>query len=163
LYTNLITSAVGLTPRRLHELCTAGLDHNQVSLQADETVTADGIAAAPVHVAKLAAIAAIRHSGLAWTLNVVLHAANIDRVEQLIALAERLEAPRLELANVQFYGWAVRNRESIVPTREQIVHAEAIAAAAAEPLRGTMRIAFVAADDFEAFPKPCMNGWDDAT
>jgi len=44
LYTNLITSAVGLTKKTLTALAEAGLDHVQISIQDSDAVSADRIA-----------------------------------------------------------------------------------------------------------------------
>src|SRR5262244_861434 len=44
LYSNLITSAVGLTPQTLAALAAAGLDHVQISIQDSDAVSADHIA-----------------------------------------------------------------------------------------------------------------------
>ena len=41
------------------------------------------------------------------TINCVLHRQNLDRIEELLELALELGAQRLELANTQYYGWAV--------------------------------------------------------
>jgi pyrroloquinoline quinone biosynthesis protein E len=159
LYTNLITSGIGLTPARLAQLQAAGLDSVQISLQADEEVLADAIAGSAGHARKLEAARLVRRHGLPLTLNVVLHRANIDRLPALIDLAERLGAHRLELANTQFYGWAFRNRQALLPTRAQVEAASEVAAAARRRLQGRMEVLFVLPDYFGDRPKPCMNGW----
>lgn len=46
-----------------------------------------------------------------------------------------------------------------MPTREQVVNAEAIAHQYQRDLEGKMRILYVVPDYFEDRPKPCMNGW----
>jgi len=159
LYTNLITSAVGLSIERARELKAAGLDSVQVSFQNDEAPLADEIAGASAHAAKLAAVEAIHRAGLPLSLNVVLHRRNIQRVEQIVALAERLGAERLELANTQYYGWAFKNLAALLPLREQVEHAGRVAAAEQERLKGRMEILYVMPDYFSERPKPCMNGW----
>src|SRR5579862_4886387 len=113
LYTNLITSAIGLTRPRAETLKAAGLDSVQISLQADEAALADSIAGTRAHAHKLEAARVVREVGFPLTLNVVLHRHNIERVEAIIALAEEMGAARLELANTQFYGWAFRNKEAL--------------------------------------------------
>jgi PqqA peptide cyclase len=159
LYTNLITSATGLTEARLAALKAAGLDSVQISFQADEESAANRIAGAAAHRVKLAAARMARAAGFPLTVNVVLHRDNIGRLAEIVALAEELEAERLELANVQYYGWAFRNRAALLPTREQIAAAAAIAAREKRRLLGRMRILFVTPDYYSDRPKPCMNGW----
>ena len=129
LYTNLITSAVGLHRPRARQLREAGLDSIQISFQSDEAPLADRIAGASAHATKLEAAKMVRELGFPLTVNVVLHRGNIARLEQIIALAENLGAERLELANAQYYGWAFQNRAALLPTREQIALAAQVAAA----------------------------------
>ncbi len=159
LYTNLITSSLGLTPQRLDDLKRAGLDSIQISFQSDEESLADRIAGVSAHAIKLKAAQMVRDSGLPLTVNVVLHRANIERLGQIIALAERLGAERLELANTQYYGWAFKNRALLLPTRQQIERAIPIATAAKKRLLGKMELLFVVPDYYSDRPKPCMNGW----
>lgn len=106
LYTNVITSGIGLDEKRAGELREAGLDSAQLSFQSDDVDLADEIAGARAHARKLDAARAIRAAGISLSLNFVIHRRNIDRLPQMIDLAEKLGAIRVELANVQFYGWA---------------------------------------------------------
>jgi pyrroloquinoline quinone biosynthesis protein E len=160
LYTNLITSGLGLTESRSSRLLEAGLDNVQVSFQAPEEQLADRIAGVQNgHSQKLRAAEIVKATGIALSLNVVLHRLNIDCLEQIIAFAERLGATRLELANTQYYGWAYRNRSILVPTRLQVEAAARIASEARKRLVGTMEILYVLPDYFTDRPKPCMNGW----
>src|SRR5437763_15155067 len=106
LYTNLITSGIGLDDDRLYALRDAGLDSVQLSFQSDNTDLADEIAGTRAHQRKLDAAAKIRAAGIPLSLNFVIHRRNIDRLAPMIALAELLQAERVQLANVQFYGWA---------------------------------------------------------
>jgi pyrroloquinoline quinone biosynthesis protein E len=159
LYTNLITSGVGLTPRRAGRLKAAGVDSVQISVQADEEALANGIAGFPAHTVKLQAARLVRALGLPLTVNVVIHRQNIDRIDRVIAVAEALGAHRLELANVQFYGWAHRNQEALLPLRQQVERALGIAAEAGARLRGRMTILYVRPDYFDDRPKPCLGGW----
>ncbi|HTX60562.1 MAG TPA: pyrroloquinoline quinone biosynthesis protein PqqE [Verrucomicrobiae bacterium] len=161
-YTNLITQGTFLDDALLERFASAGLDHVQISIQAPEAALADEIAGARVHEKKLAAIERVQARGLALTLNCVLHRHNHDRLEAVVALAERLGVRRLELANTQFYGWAFTNRAWLMPSRAQVVRAEAVVAAARERLRGRMEIAYVLPDYYEELPKPCMHGWGNA-
>jgi pyrroloquinoline quinone biosynthesis protein E len=159
LYTNLLTSGIGLTRARGEQLRNAGLDSVQISFQADEAGPADAIAGVPAHARKLEAARLVGELGWPLTLNVVLHRGNIDRIEALVALAEELGAERLELANTQYYGWAFHNRASLLPSRTQAEKAQAAATAAAERLRGRMQVVYVLPDYLGDRPKPCMNGW----
>src|ERR1044071_6765579 len=159
LYTNLITSGVGLDEPRARALRDAGLDSVQLSFQSDEPDLADEIAGARAHGRKLEAAAAVRTAGIPLSLNVVIHRRNIDRLPQIIALAETLGTGRIELANVQFYGWAFRNRVALLPTREQVERAREVAERAKARLAGKMEIFYVLPDYYETRPKPCLNGW----
>jgi pyrroloquinoline quinone biosynthesis protein E len=159
LYTNLITSGIGMDDDRLHALRDAGLDSVQLSFQSDEASLADEIAGARAHRRKLDVAAKIRAAGIPLSLNFVIHRRNIDRVPQIIDLCERLGAERVELANVQFYGWAFLNRASLLPMREQVNRAREIANAAKARLAGKMEIFYVLPDYYETRPKPCLNGW----
>ena len=157
-YTNLITSGIGMTPRRAEALRAAGLDSVQLSFQGD-TAEGDSVAGISAHESKLAAAKLVR--SLAWplTVNVVLHRQNIDRVGAIIAFAEELDAQKIELAHTQYYGWAFANRARLLPTREQAEQAGRIAAAAAERLRGQIEVTYVLPDYLGERPKPCMHGW----
>jgi PqqA peptide cyclase len=158
-YTNLITSGVGLDEIRACELRHAGLDSVQLSFQADEQQLADAIAGTRAHERKLAAARLVRENGIALSLNVVLHRANLPRLREIIAFAASLGAERLELANAQYYGWAFLNRADLLPTREQAREAFRIALEEKARLAGRMEIFYVPPDYYEERPKPCMNGW----
>jgi pyrroloquinoline quinone biosynthesis protein E len=159
LYTNLITSGIGLDDDRVSALRDAGLDSVQLSFQSDNTDLADEIAGARAHQHKLEAAAKIRAAGIPLSLNFVIHRRNIDRLPQMIDLAETLQAERIELANVQFYGWAFLNRAALLPTREQVVRARDVAVAAKARLAGKIDIFYVLPDYYETRPKPCLSGW----
>jgi pyrroloquinoline quinone biosynthesis protein E len=159
LYTNLITSALGLTPRRAGQLRTAGLDHVQISVQADEAALSDRLAGTPSFERKLSAARLVKQLGWPLTLNVVLHRRNLDRVDRILDLAEELGADRVELANTQYYGWALRNRAGLLPSRAQVERAEVLVRAARERLAGRMEIIYVLPDYYSRYPKPCMGGW----
>ena len=159
LYTNQITSGVGLDERRVSELGAAGLDSVQLSFQADDVDLADEIAGARAHELKLEAARRIRDAGIPLSLNFVIHRRNIDRLSEIIDLAERLQATRVELANVQFYGWAFLNRAALLPTRGQVKRAREVATAAKARLGDKIDIYYVLPDYYEARPKPCLHGW----
>jgi len=159
LYTNLITSGIGLDDDRLGALHDAGLDSIQLSFQSDESSLADEIAGARAHERKLGVAAKIRAAGIPLSLNFVIHRRNIDRLPQMLDLTEMLGAERVELANVQFYGWAFRNRVVLLPTREQVDRARKIATSAKARLAGKIDIFYVLPDYYQTRPKPCLNGW----
>ncbi|MFF5078522.1 pyrroloquinoline quinone biosynthesis protein PqqE [Actinoplanes sp. NPDC000266] len=152
IYTNLITSGVGLTAKRL-----GGIDHVQLSVQHADPAAADAIAGLRSHHRKIAAAALVREHGLPLTVNVVLHAGNVDALEEIAAFAASLGASRLELAHTQYYGWGLRNRAAIMPTAAQILRADE--AAARVHGRYDMEIVYVRPDHHTGRPKPCMNGW----
>src|SRR5256885_9402297 len=159
LYTNLITSGIGLDDDRVSVLRDAGLDSVQLSFQSDGADLANEIAGAHAHQRKLNVAAKIRAAGIPLSLNFVIHRRNIDRLPEIIGLSETLEAERVELANVQFYGWAFLNRAALLPTSEQVVRAREIATAAKVRLAGTIDIFDVLPDYYETRPRPCLNGW----
>src|SRR5437588_4587381 len=159
LYTNLITSGIGLDDDRVRDLRNAGLDSVQLSFQSDQPDLSDEIAGAHAHRRKLDVASKIRAAEIPLSLNFVIHRRNIDRLPQMIELAESLGAERVELANVQFYGWAFLNRAALLPTREQVTRAREIATAAKARLAGSMEIFYVLPDYYESRPKPCLNGW----
>ncbi|ARJ69295.1 pyrroloquinoline quinone biosynthesis protein PqqE [Paracoccus contaminans] len=160
LYTNLITSGIGLTGRRLDELDAAGLDHVQLSIQGVNAAVADHVGGYPGGFARKMQVAAeIARIGFPLTVNAVMHRHNLDNLAATIALAHDLGARRIEIACVQFQGWALRNRAALQPTREQVDAAKRIVAEARRSHAGRMAIDFVPPDYFSDYPKPCMNGW----
>jgi pyrroloquinoline quinone biosynthesis protein E len=159
LYTNLITSAIGLSRAKLVELKSAGLDSIQISFQSDLAAAADRVAGIPAHEKKLEAARWVRDVDLPLTVNVVLHRGNISRIDELVDLAVGLGAHRLELAHTQYYGWALRNRKALLPTRAQVEEAARVAERAKRAFQGKLEILYVLPDYFGDRPKPCMNGW----
>jgi len=158
LYPHLVTSGLPLPPEGLRELRRAGLASVQLSLQDADPEAGDAVAGTECAGPKLAFAEAVRAEGLHLTLNVVLHRGNLPRLEAILALARRLGAQRLELAHVQYHGWALRNRAALLPTRAQL--REAKAAVERERAReGGPEILVVLPDHFADRPKPCMGGW----
>ena len=157
-YTNLITQGTFLSDDLLDRLLDAGLAHIQVSIQAPERELAAEIAGTDVHLKKIEVLERISRRDVALTLNCVLHRRNHDTLAAVLAFAEAHGIRRLELANVQFYGWAFRNRAALMPTRAQVERGSALVAAAQDRLRGKMEITYVLPDYFEELPKPCMHG-----
>ncbi|HKW38544.1 MAG TPA: pyrroloquinoline quinone biosynthesis protein PqqE [Burkholderiales bacterium] len=159
LYTNLITSGIPLSRDRLAEFRAAGLDNVQVSVQDISADRSDRVAGLQSFEKKLEACAWVKELGMPLTLNVVLHRDNLGNVGEIVALAERLKADRLELANTQYLGWALVNRRALLPTRDQIESARKVAAAARKRLVGRMEVLFVTPDYYTDYPKSCMDGW----
>ena len=160
LYTNLITSAVGITAETLRQLAEGGLDHVQISIQDSEPASADHIAGYQGAFARKRALAAeVVNLKIPLTINAVMHRANIDRIEDMVELALALGASRVEIAHAQYYGWALKNRATLMPTAEQVKRA----AAAVEDLRrrhhGEIVIDAVVPDYYARLPKPCVGGW----
>lgn len=159
LYTNLITSGIPLARERLERLRARGLDSVQLSIQDVGAGESDRIAGLRSFEQKIEVGRWVKELGMPLTLNFVLHRANLDHVAEMIALAERMEADRLELANTQYLGWALVNRRALLPTREQLDRARAVAAEARQRLLGRMEILFVTPDYYGEYPKTCMDGW----
>ena len=160
LYTNLITSGIGLTEKRMSELAEAGLEHVQLSLQGSDAGEADYIAAYKGgHLRKLEVAGWVRSLNLPLTINAVCHRQNIDHLQRTIDLSVELGAQRLEVATVQFHGWAEKNRAALMPTKQQDAAACRTVDAAREQLKGILVIDYVPADYHATFPKACMGGW----
>jgi len=158
-YTNLITQGTFLDDPLLDELLAAGLAHIQISIQAPERELAATIAGTDVHERKIETLRRVAKRDVALTLNCVLHRLNHDSLPDVLAFAEREGVRRLELANVQFYGWAYRNRSALMPSREQVERGAELVEAARTRLAGAMEITYVLPDYFQELPKPCMHGW----
>lgn len=160
LYTNLITSGIGLTPKRLDRLEEAGLDHIQLSLQGTNADLADRIGGYRGGFDRKMVIAKeIGVRGIPLTLNAVMHRHNLDDLDRTIELAVELGARRLEVACVQFHGWALPNRAALLPTLEQTQAVKDTVARASKDLRGALAIDFVPPDYYSDYPKACMGGW----
>ena len=157
-YSNLITSGIGMTEARIAALKQAGLDHIQLSFQDSSREMNDFLSSTRTFELKSKVAGLIRKYEYPMVLNVVLHRLNIDHVQEILELAERIGAEYVELANTQYYGWAWLNRERLMPTREQLRRAEEVVERfRARPGLG-MKIFFVVPDYFETRPKACMNG-----
>ncbi|WP_102026548.1 pyrroloquinoline quinone biosynthesis protein PqqE [Salirhabdus sp. Marseille-P4669] len=159
MYTNLITSGVGLTEEKVYELKEAGLANVQVSFQAADRELSNRIGGYKAFDHKRAIVEVIKEAGMHLSLNVVLHQLNLDQLDRIIQLAEEVGAERLELANTQYYNWALRNRDQLLPSREQIARAQKVYEAEKERLASKMEIIWVIPDYYAATPKPCMGGW----
>ena len=160
LYSNLITSAVMLTKARLQDLADAGLCHVQISVQGSESIVADRVGGFKNgHVKKLQVAAWTREVGLPLTINAVMHRQNLHQLPEIIDMAVALDADRLEVANVQYYGWALKNREALIPTFAQVETTNQIVAEAQDRLAGILDIDYVVPDYYAQRPKQCMGGW----
>ena len=160
LYINLITAGVTLDRSRLERLVDAGLDHVQISFQDADPENCNRVGAIKDGFEKKMELAGwLSELGVPITVNAPIYRQNVDNLPSIIALAERLGAMRLEVAHVQYYGWALRNRAALIPTYEQTLRSVEIAAEAIDRLKGIMAIDIVVPDYYAATPKPCMGGW----
>ena len=160
LYTNLITSAVGITDKTLGLLSDAGLDHVQISIQDSTEKSADHIAGYAGAFARKCALAAeVVRLKLPLTVNAVMHRANIERIADMVDLALTLGATRVEVAHVQYYGWALKNRAMLMPTREQVMRAAKVVEELRARHHGRIVIDAVVPDYYARLPKPCVGGW----
>jgi PqqA peptide cyclase len=160
LYGNLITSGIGLDAARMAGLADAGLEHVQLSLQDADPAQGDHIAGlAGAQAQKRQAARLVIEAGLPLTVNAVIHRQNLGRLGDMIELALTLGADRLEVAHVQYYGWALRNRAALLPSREQLDRATADVEVARARLKGVLTIDYVVPDYYARRPKACMGGW----
>jgi PqqA peptide cyclase len=159
LYTNLITSGVGLTTQTARSLAETGLSGVQLSLQAATPKLSDLIGGRKSYREKIEAASAVREVNLPLTMNVVLHRHNLDQLEEIIDLCVSWGAERVELANTQYYHWALLNRDRLLPTRDQLARANVIYQQKKAALKGRIELIWVLADYYEPYPKPCMGGW----
>lgn len=160
LYSNLITSGVGLAETTFDALIEAGLDHLQLSLQGADAETNDHFAHHPGAFARKLRVAEwTRRAGAPLTINAVIHRGNIKQIARFIDLAVELGARRIEIAHTQYYGWALANRAALMPSREDADEAIAVVEAARARLAGTLAIDAVLPDYYARYPKPCLGGW----
>jgi pyrroloquinoline quinone biosynthesis protein E len=159
LYSSLITAGTLFTRERAEALKAAGLDHVQISIQSPDQEENDRIAGNRSFEKKIAAARAAKELDFPLTINTVLHRANLDRIEELLDLTLELGAQRLELANTQYYGWAVPNQDALMPTLEQLQRGEAAVQRFRERVGPKVDVLWVLPDYFEELPKACMGGW----
>ncbi len=126
-YTNLLTSGLGMDEPRIRAFKEAGLDHIQISFQASSAELNDFIAGTASFQHKLEVARLVKQYGYPRVLCFVLHRHNTDQVEQILDMAHALKADYVELATTQHYGWALLNRDQLLPTRAQVERAEAVA------------------------------------
>ena len=158
-YSNLITSGVGLTEKRISEFKEGGLDHIQLSMHDITEEINNFITNTKTFELKKKVAAMIKNHGYPMVLNVVIHRYNIGHIKEILEMAEALGADYVELANTQYYGWSLINRSQLMPTKEQIDHAEAVTNEFRQKVGNKMKVYFVVPDYFADRPKKCMNGW----
>jgi pyrroloquinoline quinone biosynthesis protein E len=160
LYTNLITSGIGVTEALIEALAEAGLDHIQLSIQDSEEASADHIAGYSGAFRKKQEVARwIKAAGFPLTINAVMHRANITRSAKMVELAIALGASRVEIAHTQYYGWALPNRAALMPSRAETETAVQEVGALRARYRGEIVIDLVVPDYHATYPKACMGGW----
>lgn len=158
-YTNLITSGVGLNEKRIQALKAAGLDHIQLSFQDSTQEMNDFLSSTKTFELKKRVADLIKKYDYPMVMNVVLHRYNLPHIDKIIEMALALDAEYLELANTQYYGWAMENRDQLMPTHEQLRAAEQVVNAYRAKIGKRCKLLFVVPDYFEDRPKACMNGW----
>ncbi|HEX7954060.1 MAG TPA: pyrroloquinoline quinone biosynthesis protein PqqE [Burkholderiales bacterium] len=158
-YSNLITSGIGLNEKRIAAFKEGGLDHIQLSFQDSTREMNDFLSSTKTFDLKQKVARLIKQYDYPMVLNCVLHRHNIDHVQQILEMAEAMDAEYVELANTQYYGWAYVNRDQLLPTRDQLRRAEEVTNKFRERVGNKMRIFFVVPDYYEERPKACMNGW----
>jgi pyrroloquinoline quinone biosynthesis protein E len=159
LYTNLSTGGTLADDAMLERLQAAGLDALQISLLDSRAEGNDALAGSTSFEKKRDAVTMARRRGFPVTLNIVLHRHNLDHLDELIATAEQWQVQRLELAHVQYVGWAFRNRAALLPTRDQVTRAAEIVAEARARLGARLEVVHVLPDYFQPYPKACLHGW----
>ena len=159
LYTNLITSGVLVTEERLQRLYDSGLDHVQISIQDTDPANSEKIAGFKGHQKKINTCGLVRKVGIPLTINSVMHRQNLHNLKSMIELAIELDAERLEVAQVQYYGWALKNQTAFLPTRSQLDEATKIVDEARIKYKGILAIDYVVPDYYAKKPKSCMGGW----
>src|ERR671920_1170553 len=163
LYSSLITAGTLFTRPAAEALKAAGLDHVQISIQSPDPADNDRIAGNRSVDKKIAAARLARELDFPLTINCVLHRQNLDRIEELLELTLELDAQRLELANTQYYGWAVPNQGALMPTREQLERGEEAVGRFRARVGPRITVLWVLPDLHEDLPKPCMGGWGRTT
>ena len=158
-YSNLITSGVGMDEQRIGAFKRAGLDHIQISFQASDETLNNYLGGTDSFQHKIEMARLVKRYEYPMVLNIVIHRQNIDQIEDIIKMTAELQADYVELASTQYYGWSKLNAENLLPTREQLHRAEAIAHEYQEKYKDEMRILYVVPDYYEERPKACMNGW----
>ena len=160
LYTNLITSGVTLTRDRLEGLAEIGLDHVQLSIQDVEPDNAERISHYEGGFERKRRVANwTRELGMGLTINAPMHRQNIAHLPQIIDFAVQSGAQRIEVAHIQYYAWALKNRAALIPTRAAFLGTVGIVEEAKARLKGVLNFDFVIHDHYASRPKACTGGW----
>ena len=158
-YTNLITSGVGAPKGIVPKLKEAGLKTVQLGIQSHDKNTMTLITNNKnSYDEKIAFAKEVKEAGLQLIVNTCITRQNIHQVGDIIEFAEKLGANYLEIANIQYYGWALKNINALLPSQEQISEARKVTNYY-RTQRTDMKVFFVVPDYFATRPKACMNGW----
>jgi len=158
-YTNLLTSGIGLTEERIALFKEGGLGQIQLSFQDSTKELNDFLSSTKTFDLKAKVAKLIKQYEYPMVLNVVLHRLNIDHIDQILEMAEAIGADHVELANSQYYAWALKNRAYLMPSRKQLQDAEETTNKFREKIGNKMKLYFVVPDYYAERPKACMNGW----
>ena len=158
-YSNLLTSGVGLTEKRIAAFKEGGLDQIQLSFQDSTRELNDFLSSTRTFELKSKVAKLIKQYEYPMVLNVVLHRLNIDHIQAILDMAEAMGAEHVELANTQYYAWALLNRDQLLPSSEQLRRAEEITNQFRARVGNKMKLYFVVPDYYANRPKACMNGW----
>lgn len=158
-YVNLITSGIGLTEKRIAAFREGGLGQIQLSFQDSTREMNDFLSSTKTFDLKSKVAKLIKQYDYPMVLNVVLHRMNIDHIGQILEMAEAMGADHVELANTQYYAWALVNRDQLLPSHEQLKRAEEITNQFRARVGNKMKVYFVVPDYYADRPKKCMNGW----
>jgi pyrroloquinoline quinone biosynthesis protein E len=158
-YTNLITSGIGADISILQKLKDAGLKTIQLGIQSHNENTMTLITnTRNAYKDKIAFAHEATRLGIQLIINSCITRQNIGEIGGIIEFADSLNANYLEVANIQYYGWALKNIDLLLPTQEQITEAKKVTDYYRDK-RKDMKVFFVVPDYFENRPKACMNGW----
>ena len=158
-YVNLLTSGIGLTEKRISAFKEGGLGQIQLSFQDSTKELNDFLSSTKTFELKSKVAKLIKEHDYPMVLNVVLHRLNIDHMDQILEMAEAMGADHVELANSQYYAWALKNRSYLMPSEEQLRKAEETTNRFREKIGNKMKLYFIVPDYYANRPKACMNGW----
>ncbi len=159
-YTNLITSGVGAEEGIVQKLKEAGLKNVQIGIQSHDENTVTLLTNNKTAFKQKQKFAKeVKEAGMQIVVNATIHKVNIGHIENIIKYADEIGAHYLELANVQYYGWALENINRLLPTKEQIAEAKRVTDVYRDNKENKMKVFFVVPDYHEVRPKACMNGW----